>query len=110
MGDVTGSGTFHRSEPQLGVTRVLFESDAGADGADTVKITLGSYGITKLLGINEWIHTGTAFTGNIIPSSAYQGDLAENVTTDVASGVLTLNFGTGSDTKHVVEIIGRPGL
>lgn len=84
--------------PNAGRTIVLVETPNTADTADTIAITLASYGITTLLSVVGCVHT----TENSVM-------VAEAPTTAVSAGVLTITVGgsTVSDKKRVYTIIGK---
>jgi len=98
MGNISSGCTITDTVPQNGRKVVLVETAATADTADTVVITLASYGITTFLGISGMVHT----TENSVV-------VAEAPTTAVSSGVLTITVGgsTVSDKKRVYVIYGK---
>ena len=100
MAELYATGTARRVVPNTGVSMFTFETPAGADAADTVTVDLGSYGIKRLLGVDEYYHD-TA--GSVI-------DLQDNTnksTTSVSSNVLTITLGTGTDKKRVFLVTGE---
>jgi len=100
MADLTATGTFVSLVPHLGFGKLIVETPATADAADTIVITLGSYGISRLLGVTEHYHDTS--------ESAVQNMTGVNKSaTAVSSGVLTITLGTGTDKKRVFEILGK---
>ncbi len=85
--------------PNAGLKRIFVQTRDTVDAADTIAITLKTYGIhpTGLLAVNGYVHT----TSNSVITS-------ESVTTAVSSGVLTITIPGGTDNDvRVIEIIGR---
>ena len=89
--------TFRESVPNIGVKKIVITTPATADTGDTIDVTLASYGIGTLLGIDGYVHT----TENSVM-------VAEDPTTSVTTGTLTITIGgsTVSDKKRVYELIG----
>ena len=98
MGALASTSTFTKLAPNLGRTSVMIETPNTADTADTVAVTLSSFGITTFLAVEGYVHT----TENSVV-------VAEAPTTAVSSGVLTITVGgsTVSDKKRVYIIHGK---
>jgi hypothetical protein len=92
--------TVREAVPNAGIKELYIITPATADDGDTVAVTLGSYGISTLLDFNESIHT----TENSV--IAKSPTIADNATTVVSSGVLTITLATGTNVKHVFKIAG----
>jgi len=76
--------------------QLYIETEATADTADTIAITLSKYGATKLKDIKGCVHT--------TENSVVVGEVG---TTAVANGILTITVGgsTVSDKKRVYNVI-----
>ena len=85
--------------PNLALVKAVVQTRNTVDAADTIAVTLGDIGIDDkgLLTVLGWKHT----TDNSVIE-------AENPTTSVTSGVLTITVPAGtSDDLRVYEITGR---
>jgi len=100
--------TMYRANPQDGLTRLIVDTGTTPGDVDaTIVITLGSYGMSTLMGITEHLHT-TDGSVVIPPGTGGDGTIGyNNSTTAVSSGVLTITVGTGTNMRHVYEILGR---
>ena len=96
----TASGTVGEIAPNAGYKKLIIELPPSADGADTFKVTLGSYGLKRILGVSEHYHTSSA-------SDIELQTLINKSGTAVASGVLTLTLGTGTNVMRVFEVLGE---
>ncbi len=96
MGEVSGASNFISIAPNSGVSEWLIETANTVDAADTIDVTLATYGIAKLLVVEGWVHT----TDNSVIAP-------ETVTTSVTTGVLTITIPAGTDNdKRVVKFAG----
>ena len=82
MGDISANCTFREASPNLGVKTIIVTTPTTTDTADTIPITLASYGITTVLAVDGYVHT----TENSVI-------VAEAPTTAVSSGTLTITVG-----------------
>ena len=85
--------------PNQALTQTVIQTRNTVDAADTIAVTLKDYGIsaTGLLVVEGWKHT----TDNSVI-------VAENPTTAVAAGVLTITVPAGTDNDlRVYRITGR---
>jgi hypothetical protein len=81
-----------------GYKEILVCLDGTADDGDTQTVTLADYGITTLWMVKGYTHaTGAEGVGAIIE---------EAPTTAVATGVLTITIGGGTDNCFRVFIVG----
>jgi hypothetical protein len=96
--DITSGLTKRDGMPLLDAYRsILVETAATADGGDTFTVTLATYGCTKFIGMDEFVHT----TEDSIV-------VAGTSTTAVASGVLTVTLsGSTTNQKRVFIIYMR---
>jgi len=76
------------------VRYIYVEAPATADAGDTVAITLSDYGLTTFWGILGWKHT----TDDSVC-------VAEEPTTAVSAGVLTITLAVGTDNDPRFWII-----
>jgi hypothetical protein len=97
MGAITSDCTINliSGHDQL-YKKLIVETPATADTADTIVIDLKKYACLYLKGIDGYVHT-----------TANSGVVAEAPTTEVASGVLTITIGgsTVSDKARVYEVL-----
>ena len=87
------------SAPNAGLKKIFVQTRADVDDTDTIAIVLADYGIspTGLLTVHGWVH-----------STASSIIIAEEPTTAVATGTLTITVGGSTDNKvRVYEVIGR---
>jgi hypothetical protein len=102
--DITTGLTIRDGMPLSNAYREIFvETAATADGGDTFTITLASYGCTKFLAIDEYIHTTE---DSVVVGGMNAGGTAS--TTSVTAGVLTVTLsGSTTNQKRVFRIIMR---
>ena len=98
MGDVSSGCTIVEAAPNAGRKVIVVETANTVDTADTVALTLSSYGITTVLAVEGYVHT----TENSVI-------VAEAPTTAVSAGVLTITVGgsTVSNKKRVYVVYGK---
>lgn len=98
MADISSTSTYREALPNLGVKTIIVETPTTTDTADTIPITLSTYGIGTVLSVQGFVHT----TENSVI-------VAEAPTTAVSSGVLTITVGgsTVSDKKRVYVVTGK---
>lgn len=72
-----------------GITEIVIETPATADNADTIAVTLASFGINVFLSARGYIQT----TANSVIA-------VEDPTTAVSAGVLTLTIGGSTANKQ----------
>jgi len=98
MGDITSGCTTRYGADVGGFTEILIETANTADTADTVVLTLASYGLTTFLSVDGYVHG----TENSVV-------IKEAPTTAVATGDLTITVGgsTVSNEKRVYIVKGR---
>ena len=98
MADISSGSTITDAIPALGRKAILVETEATADTADTIALTLADYGVGTFLGVTGYVHT----TENSVI-------VEEAPTTAVSSGVLTITVGgsTVSDKKRVYVVYGK---
>jgi len=102
---VITDATYKNMSPALGVTKLIVDSGSQADAADTIQVTLGSYGITNLLGLTEYIHTTDR---SVIDRPGFTQGIANGSSTSaVSSGLLTITIGSGTNVRHVYEVLGE---
>lgn len=105
MTELMATGTAFRAVPQGGLTIVAIETPTTAAAADTVSVTLGSWGIKRLLGVTDFFHTTAESV--IVPGESAAADATsvnKAVTTSVSSGIATLTIGSAG--KHTLILYG----
>jgi hypothetical protein len=96
MGDLSATCTYTICEPGYALKKLLIETVATADGADTIALTLADYGISDMMSIRT-----------IIESTAGSVFAASTSTTTISAGVLTITLGTGTNKKYNIFIEGK---
>jgi len=91
MGEVTSVCTFKRDIPGK---LLRIESDATVDDGDTILVTLADYGFKTVEAVAGYAHTTT---DSII--------VAEQPTTSVTAGVLTITVGGATDNLKRVYLV-----
>ena len=100
MTDITSGCTIKEIAPHLAAKCVMITTAATADHADTIVMTLSSYGMSTFLGCLTFRHT--------TENSVAVLETTDASTTAVSSGVLTVTIGGSNDNyKRVLIIYGE---
>jgi len=96
MADVSSSFTVIKEISEGGLTKLYLTTTAETmDDGDTIAITMADYGMSTFQYVKGWIHT----TLNSVL-------VAEDPTSAVSAGVLTLTIGGSTDNKARTYEVG----